>query len=193
MYERSPRYPAVMLTLLLAAVTACNRTSASPTTPAAAEAALKPSFTAEPLAVRPEFLPRGSCPGRSPFGVRITVVVVAGEDFILRGLRFSFTDRFGGSSLPDVFPTPEGSFIPSASPLTVPGFAPLPTRGPIPIPGSPPIDDALLVDAQSLRELPFFLRFGCGLVPNGTIVIIVDFNDRRGRPDRAEMEVRVTE
>ena len=47
----------VMLALLLAAVTACNRTTASPTTPAAADAALKPSFTAEPLKVRPEFLP----------------------------------------------------------------------------------------------------------------------------------------
>ena len=191
MFERSPKYPAVMLALLLAAVTACNRTSASPTTPAAADAALKPSFTAEPLKVRPEFLPRGSCTGRSPFGVRITVVVGAGEDFILRGLSFSFTDRFGGRSLPDVFPTPDGSSIPTSAPIPFPGFAPLPTRGPIPIPGSPPIDGVLV--GRTVRELPFFLRFGCGLVPDGTIVIVIDLNDRRGRPDRAEMEVRVSE
>jgi hypothetical protein len=191
MFEHSPRYMAVMLTLLLAAVTACNRTSASPTTPAAADAALKASFTAEPLKVQPEFLPTGLCSGRSPFGVRITVVVGAGEDFILRGVSFSFTDRFGGRSLPDVFPTPDGSSIPMSAPVPFPGFAPLPTRGPIPIPGSPPIDGVLV--GRTVRELPFFLRFGCGLVPDGTIVIVIDLNDRRGRPERAEMEVRVSE
>ena len=190
MFERSPRYPAVMLALLLAAVTACNRSSASPTTPAAADIALKPAFTAEPLTVRPEFLPRGSCTGRAPFGVRIVVDVRAGEDFILRGLSFSFTDRFGVRSLPDVFSTPDSS-IPTSGPIPFPGFAPLPTRGPIPIPGSPPIDGVLV--GRTVQEIPFFLRFGCGLVPDGTIVIVVDLNDRRGRPERAEMEVRVTE
>jgi hypothetical protein len=181
MFERSPRYPAIMLALLLAAVTACNRTSASPTTPAAADAALKPSFTAEPLKVRPEFLPHGSCTGRTPFGVRITVVVAAGEDFILRGLSFSFTDRFGGRSLPDVFPTPDGSSIPTSAPIPFPGFAPLPTRGPIPIPGSPPIDGVLV--GRTVRELPFFLRFGCGLVPGR------DDRDRH-RPQRQTGKTR---
>jgi hypothetical protein len=192
MFERSPKYAAGLLTLLLAASSACDRITASPTTPAPAGGALKRSFTAEPLTVRPEFLPQGSCTGRSPFGVRITVILRSGEDFFLRGLRFSFTDRFGGRSLPDVFPTPEGSFIPSSPPVPFPGFAPLPTRGPIPIPGSPP-SEGLLVDAGTVRQLPFFLRFGCGFFPDGTIVIAVDLNDRNGRPDRAEMEVRVRE
>ena len=69
MFERSPTYPAVMLTLLLAAVTACNRTSASPTTPAAADAALKPSFTAEPL--KPSDL--SSCHGARVQADRLSV------------------------------------------------------------------------------------------------------------------------
>ena len=190
MYERFPTYAPVVLALLLTASVACNRTAASPTTPAPAGGALKRSFTAEPLIVRPEFLAGSSCTTRSSFGVRITVTLGAGEDLILRGLRFSFTDRFGDRALPEVFPAPHGSFIPSSSPLPFPGVAPLPSRGPIPIPGLPPID-GLLVSARTSRELPFFLRFGCGLFPEGTILIDGDFNDRNGRPDRAEIRVSV--
>jgi hypothetical protein len=190
MFERSPKYVLVPLTLLLAASIACDRTTASPTTPAPGAGALKLSFTAEPLVVRPEFLPGSSCTSRPSFGVRITVVLGSGEDVILRGLRFSFTDRFGERALPDVFPTPEGSFIPSSPPVPFPGVASLPTRGPIPIPGSPPID-GVLVSALTSRELPFFLRFGCGVFPDGTLLIDGDLNDRNGRPDRAEMRVVV--
>jgi hypothetical protein len=192
MFERSPKYAPIMLTLLLTASVACNRTSAAPTTPAPAGSALKPSFTAEPLVVRPQFLAGSSCTTRPAFGVRITIVLGSGEDVILRGLRFSFRDRFGERTLPEVFPTPEGSFIPTSTPVTFPGVAPLPTRAPIPIPGSPPID-GVLVSALTSRELPFFLRFGCGVFPEGTILIDADLNDRNGRPDRAEMRVRMTQ
>ena len=190
MYERFPTYAPVMLALLLTSSVACNRTTASPTTPAPAGGALKSSLTAEPLVGRPEFLPGSSCTSRSPFGVRITVILESVEDVILRGLRFSFTDRFGGQALPDVFPTPEGSFIPSSPPVPFPGAAPLPSRGPIPIPGSPPID-GLLVTGQTSRQLPFFLRFGCGVFPDGTLLIEGDLSDRNGRPDRAAIRVTV--
>jgi hypothetical protein len=140
--------------------------------------------------VRPEFLPGSSCTGRPSFGVRITVIVGGGEDLILRGLRFTFTDRFGERALPDVFPTPEGPFIPSSTPVPFPGVAPLPTRGPIPIPGSPPID-GVLVSALTSGKLPFFLRFGCGVFPEGTILIGGELNDRNGRHSTTELRVSV--
>jgi hypothetical protein len=189
MDERFPTCAPVVLALLLTASLACDSTTGL-TEPARAGAALRSSFTAEPLVVRPEFLPDSLCTRRSAFGVRINVIVAPGEDLILRGLRFAFVDRFGDRALPDVFPTPQGSFIPASLPVPFPGVAPLPSRAPIPIPGSPPIE-GLLVSARTARDLAFFLRFGCGVFPEGIILIEGELNDRNGRPENAELRVTV--
>ncbi len=41
-----------------------------------------------------------------PFGAGVSVVFSGDHDVILRGLRFSFVDRFGVTTLPQVIPMP---------------------------------------------------------------------------------------
>lgn len=189
MYARFPTYAAILSFLVFFAATACNRGSIGPTSPGPSTT-VKTSLTAEPVAARPEFLSNPTCPTHPSFGIRITVIV-GGNDLIVRGIRFAFTDRFGSRALPDVFPTPAGSTsIPSSSPIPIPGSAALPGSSPIPIPGSSPINGVLVSDGTRLA-LPFFLRFGCDVVPEGTIIIIVDTADRTGRPGTSEVRVAV--
>jgi hypothetical protein len=116
---------------------------------------------------------------------------------ILRGLRFSYRDRFGTSALPTMIPLPTlstdvslASSVHTTSPVTVPGFAPLPGTILVPIPGSSPIE-GVVVSGGGSRMFPYFARFGCGVRPGGVIVIVVDAGDRDGKFSDHEMRVAV--
>lgn len=176
MSVRLPTYAAILLGFALTASTACNRGSVSITSPPPSSV-LKTSLTADPLVVRPEFLPRSSCLTHRPFGVRVTLIVAGGRDLFVHGFRFGFRDRFGARALPDVFPTPAGSSIPSSSPIPIPGASALPGSSPIPIP--------------STTSLPFFLLFDCGVIPDGVLVITADVGDRNGTIEKPELSVFV--
>jgi hypothetical protein len=192
-------YGVPLLFVLLVTTTACSDTDAGVTGPAPvlATSSVQASLALEPLSVRPEFLHAGSCVGRRPFGVRIGLRVRGGHDVILRGLRFSFVDRFGATSLPQVIPIPslsaplpQASTIPTASPVPIPGIATLPGASPIPIPGSSPIN-GLVFPAGTSRVLPFFVRFGCGVVPEGFLFVAADAGDSSGSVSTSELRVRV--
>lgn len=188
MSVRLPTYAAISLVLVFLTSPACSPNSITPTSPNTTTN-LK-SLSAEPEMVRPEFVSNPSCLTHQAFGVRL-IVIIGGEDLIVRGIRFGFTDRFGNRSLPDVFSTTAGSTsIPSSGPVPFPGAAVLPNVSAIPIPGSSPITGMLVPDAQRL-SLPFFLRFGCDVFPEGTIVITLDTADTVGRPGTREVNVAV--
>jgi hypothetical protein len=169
MYQRVIRYKPVLLSLALVTVAGCERNSDTPTAPATR--GLQASITAEPQSARPEFLP-SVCDGRFAFGVRV-FISLRGPDVVLSGLRFQFIDLVGTRTLPEVIrlpsPSSAASSLPSASPVTVPGIAALP-----PLSGP--------------STIPFFVRFGCGVVPDGTLVITGDLN---GRVE--ETKIRITD
>jgi hypothetical protein len=188
MHTRFPAYAPVVL--FLAIVTAaCTRDAAMPTSPTPA-VGLEASLAAEPSSPRPEFLHSFDCPTRPAFAVGLTIIISGRDDLILRAVRFAFTDRFGVRTLPDAIPVPSSvsTSLPVATPITMPAARPLPGSSPIPIPGSSPIQ-GLLVSAGASRSLPFFLRFGCGLIPDGTIVITADTADTNGRSGAAELKI----
>ena len=69
-----------------------------------------------------------------------------------------------------------------------PGATSLPTS-PIPIPGTSPLT-GVAVAAGASRSLPFFLRFGCGVVPEGTLFVATDIADDGAR-STTQLRVRV--
>ena len=152
--------------LIVLASAGGERNSDTPTAPSTP--AFQASITAEPLSVRPEFLPSHDCTGRPPFGVRV-VIIMRGPDIVLRGLSFQFIDLVGTRTAPVVIPLPTPSTavssLPSASPVPVPGIAALP-----PMPSSAP--------------MPFLAQFGCGVIPDGILIITA-------RSDRGTSEMRV--
>lgn len=194
-------YGVPLLFVLLVATTACSGTDAGVTGPAPVleTSSVQSSLGVEPLSVRPEFLHGGSCVGRRPFGARVGVVVGGRQDVILRGLRFSFLDRFGARSVPQVMPipslstpipVPQPSSLTSASPVPVPGIAALPGMSPIPRPNAPPVNGVIFAAGTS-QVLPFFVWFGCGVFPDGSLIIHADAGDRSGRFTTSELRVRI--
>ena len=111
---------------------------------------------------------------------------------ILRGLRFSFVDRFGATTLPQVVPVPSPLEIPTTTPVTLPGIAALPGLSPITMPGSTPITGLIFAGGTS-NVLHYFVHFGCGVVPDGVLIISADAGDRSGRFSTSELRVRVTQ
>jgi hypothetical protein len=153
-------------------------------TPLVAGVSAGSSFGVEPSILAPEVWP-GACGGASSFGVRLGVIVRGDRDLILRGLRFSYTDRFGARALPTIMPIPTlttpfptSSMVPSAAPVPVPGFASFPEAG-------------VLVPGGSHKTFPYFIRFDCGVVSDGIIVIVIDTSDRHGTLETSELRVRV--
>lgn len=205
MEVRVPKYGVGLLFVALSAVAGCDRAAVSVTAPAgdAGGGSMQSSFAAEPAAVRPEFVATAGCTGHPAFIARVSVVVGGGpHDVIVRGLRFGFTDRFGAGSLPTIIPIPSisspaptsslpsASPIPSTSPIPIPGIAALPGASPIPIRGASPIN-GLLVPNGTYRSLPFLLRFGCGVLGDGTLVITADAADRNGLFGTSNVRVRI--
>jgi len=192
----SPRYG---VPLLLLALTACGRETSTVGAPTAIPSgtANQHALTVEPTTLRPETLPGSCLPHATPFGTRLVINVGAGSDVILRSLRFRFTDRLGVTALPRVTAIPGSSpmttpatSIPPFSPIPVPGGAPLTTTGPIPIPGSSSVS-GLMVPAGSVRALPFFLAFDCGVSQQGTLFIMFDTADMTGGMHSSQLTARV--
>ena len=192
----SPRYGVPLLCLALTACSGAASTVGAPT-PIAAGATNQHDLSVQPTTLRPETLPGSCLPHATPFGTRLVVNVGAGSDVILQSLRFRFTDRFGVTALPRVTPIPGTSpmtmpatSIPPFSPIPVPGGAPLTTTGPIPIPSSSSVS-GLMVPGGSVRALPFFLAFDCGVSQPGTLFIVFDTADTMGGMHSSQLTARV--
>ena len=187
----------ISVTLLPAAVltTACGDTnSVSPTAPIAVTSAL---VTADPMTVTPEFLPLSFCPEGPPFSVRLQITIGSGGDIVVvRRVRFDFTDRFGDSATPVVTRTstrlPESNLPSVPVPVPLPTSSPvnIPTSSPIPIPDSLPFQDTRVLPGDS-STVPTVLHFGCGVDPNGTLIVSVDTTDSRGASGTSQVRVRV--
>jgi len=193
------KYGVGLLFLALLVLAACDGAPVTVTAPAgdSGGGSMQSAFAAEPATIRPEFFPTPGCPGRPAFFARVSVVIGGSDAVILRGLRFGFTDRFGAVTLPEILlipsltsPAPEPS-PPGGSPIPLPGIAALPASPiPIPTPGASSIN-GLLVPNGIRRSLPFLLRFGCGVLGDGTLVITADAADRNGRFSTSDVRVRI--
>ncbi len=196
MSKRFPVYGLPVLIVALSITAACNGTNSSLTAPAAAQSESKSLFAVEPATLRPEPVSGSSCSTVSAFGTRLGVVVRGTEDLILRNFRFQLTDRLGVVAFPEVIPIPSltaqlpARSIPTSSAIPFPGGFILPSTSAIPIPGSLPIEGTLVSRGAS-RTFPFFLRFGCGVLADGTLLIVVDAADGNGRFKQSELRVRV--
>jgi hypothetical protein len=189
---RFHRYGVLLAFLVLGATTACERERSTVIGPTALTSTTGTTFRFEPATLRAELVPGISCVAGPAFGTRIIVIV--GGDVVLRGLRFSFTDRFGVNALPRVVAIPgasplstPASAIPTSFPIPIPGIAPLPASSPIPMPGSSSFNG---LSGTSLH-LPFFLLFGCGVASEGTLFVATELAEPDGRLKTSEFRVRV--
>ena len=194
-----PSFGVPVLVLCVLASAGCDQTQAafSVNGPAPLVVAASVNVGVESSSVAPDYYHSPSCPGPRPFGARVGVRIHGDHDVILRGMRFSYVDRVGAPSLPTVIPIPTlstpvslPSSVHTTSPVSVPGFAPLPSTTLIPIPGSSPIEGVVVSGGHS-RMFPYFAQFGCGVLPGGVIVIVVDTGDRQGKSASAELRVAV--
>jgi hypothetical protein len=188
------RFPAFgPLLVLCIAANGCGRTGSPPTAPAPA-ASVPLSITAEPAALRPEPISGPGCVAGNPFGLRLTLVLQGRSDLIVRNVRFEFHDRFGQRALPAVntLPEPGSASIATASPVPIPapGAATLPGAGPVTIPGAAPMH-GLFVPGERSSAIRFFLAFDCGVLSEGTLVVIVDAADTSGQPVTSQLRVGV--
>lgn len=147
--------------------------------------------TAEPPRLVPEFLPARSCAARPPFRARFVLIVRGSRDVVVRRLRLTFTDRFGGSVLPLATPASGASSllprIPGSPPVSLPGIMSLPGSAPIPLPGRSV--DGVLLAAGTSRRVPLLLEFGCGVPAAGVLIVAVDTSDRNGRDGISRLRV----
>jgi hypothetical protein len=127
----------------------------------------------EPATVRPDFLPSQGCSGRPPFDVRFSLVLHAGTDSRLRRVGFEFVDGGGARVIPLILPTTS-----PASPVPIPTAL---NMVPLPLPAGIP------------SQLPFALRFPCGLRSPGTLIVIVDTTDAGGAGRTSRVTVSVSE
>lgn len=146
------------------------------------------TVTAEPMKIRPEFLPSSSCGNRPAFRGGLSIIVGTTDELILRGLQFHFVDRFGARTSPLVSPTSAFAGVTTSIPTS--GPVPIPGSSPITIPGASPVHGVLL-SANTFRTLPFAFEFGCGVHADGTLLINVETSDRKGRRGRSEVRVSV--
>jgi hypothetical protein len=170
MYARFHFY-APMLLLLAPLMAGCGRLSASPTDPEA-PTALQGSITAEPLKARPEFLHSPACLASPAFSFVLKINVGSGAGLTLHGFRFLFIDRLGGRTLPEVtsIQIPSSGFsMPSSSPVTVPGFVRVPAA------------------SAGTGQFPFSLRFGCDVMPEGTLIVTAE----AGKSQNLEVRIQV--
>lgn len=78
--------------------------------------------------------------------------------------------------------------LPSPQTMPRPGATSLPTS-PIPIPGTSRLT-GVAVAAGTSHSLPFFLRFGCGVVSEGTLLVATDIADGDAH-STSQLRVRV--
>lgn len=111
------------------------------------------------------------CPSIAPFNVPIGVIVRAtgSSVVVVTGIRLLFTDTSGRQAPQVTLPM---------LPLTLP--APGPT-----------VQFGDVLESRSARTFPLNLGIGCGTGRRGTVVIIVDTSDGRGRHRSERLEVAV--
>ena len=200
MSRRLPSFGVPVLCLVLLPSMACDRTAvefnATGPAPLNANIHIGASLGVEPATLRAEALP-GICGSTIRSGLRLGIRVHGDHDVIVRGLKFLHISSAGASTFPEVIPIPNlaapvypMSDIPSSSPLTIPGVAPLPTSTTIPIPGAPALS-GVLIPPGSHGRFDYLLRFGCVEITGGEIVVFIDLADRNGKPGSAEKRVRV--
>ena len=176
--------------ILLAGLACVSCSDAAPADATAPTSVRDIALSVQPEKVEPEFLPPiGRCSDTRAFRTRFVVVAGGMEAFVVQELRVSFSDRFGVPTVPAVLSASaaqSGSMIPSSPPI------PLPTSMPIPIPTSGP-NNGLSVFPGGSQEVPVTLEFGCGVRPQGTIVVAVGTRDGRGRSTTHRLSVDVGE
>jgi hypothetical protein len=108
------------------------------------------------------------CPTVTPFNVRLGVIVTATGSLpvTITGIRARFTDTFGRAAPQVAFP----SF-----PVTLPAIGPTLQFG----------------ESQVRRTFPLVLGIGCGTDEKGTVVIVVDSSDGRGRRMTEQVTIAV--
>jgi hypothetical protein len=101
------------------------------------------------------------CPAVAPFRVPLGVVVSANgsSTVAISSIRAQFTDTTGRQAAPVTVPMP---------PVTLP--APVPTAQP-----------GVTTTAFFERTFPFVFGIGCGTGTTGTVIIVVEGSDHRGR------------
>ena len=168
--QQFARAGACVLAALLA--TSCSDTDArlgltEPTS--IGTAALKVAATSATARAQPVDDP--ACPTVAPFKVPLAVVVSASgsSTVVITSIRATFTDASGRQAPMLTVPTP---------PVT------LAAPGPTPVFGTP---TAALFE----RTFPFVFDIGCETGPIGTVVIIVDGSDGRGRGFSERVSVTV--
>jgi hypothetical protein len=104
------------------------------------------------------------CPSVAPFNVSfgLSVRTTGGSSAIITGIRAQFTDT-SGVRAPQVT---------------------LPAPGPTPVFGN-------AMPAGSVQTLPLFLGIGCGTGNRGTLIVIVDTSDSRGRRGAQQVTIVV--
>jgi hypothetical protein len=125
---------------------------------------------ATPATSRAQPVDNPVCPAVAPFKVPLTVVVSTdGSSVFISSIRAEFTDTSGRQAPPLTVPMP---------PVT------LQAPGPTPQFGTP---TAALFE----RTFPIVFSIGCGTGTTGTVVIVVDGSDHRGRRFSARTTVTV--
>ena len=175
-----------VLAVLFAAGAATTACGSSPVETATSPAGAPPAaLSVEPAVATPEFETTASCSSHAPFGVRIIVTFDSRRDVSLRGFQFSFTDRLGRRSFPRITAT-----TPSSSPIPAPSPTSLPSATPIPMPGFVALQNPN-VRADTSHRLPFRAHFECGIEGRGTLVVVGEFSDDRGKFHSLDGHVRI--
>jgi hypothetical protein len=191
MPTRFPKYVPLFLVSALAVSGCDSRNELSPTAPAPVEEIV---LTAEPATIAPEFLSIAGCRGFRPFGARLRIIARVRHDFFFRSSRFHFIDGSGVRFFPTVTRLdPSNPLFEGANPIPTP--VTMPTSPPIPLPGATvPVPGELTFEGlliSGTRAFPFFLQFGCGVAPEGTLFGDFDFIDRDGRSRKSQIRARI--
>jgi hypothetical protein len=159
----------------------CDDVNANLTIPASSRL----TFAAEPATLVPRFIPDQLCHLSPPFLAFINLTFGSDFELFLERVRFNFLDKSGGQAIPTVTVIPSiHSSLPTST-LPIPSTFPIPTA-----PGIFTFGSAV-VTAGHRRTDAFSLRFGCGVPADGTLFIIVDTTDGRGKRDHSRTSVRI--
>jgi hypothetical protein len=180
MHAPFPKHVPVLLFSALAVTFACSDSGTSAPTAPSESGSRQLALTVEPAVVTPQLVGGSPCFSQPAFRTPLVVVVSGPNDFILRSLRFSFTDPFGGIFFPIVMPTSgtTATQIPSSLPLSVPGTLTVPGTTGIQVSGN--MVDGVLVRGGFPLRVPVLLEFGCGTQVKGNITVTADTMTRSG-------------
>ena len=146
-----------------------------------------PKLVVVPGVVLPQFVFGPACGLHAPFVTNLSVSVTSQRDLFFRGAGFELIDPFGVRSLPSAVRISSAAFpLPSAGPVPVP--VPVSPVPPVAVPSYTPLGGMPILAGAPFVQ-PFWLDFGCGIVPTGTLVVFVDTIDRNGAADLARTTV----